>query len=65
MRVKRLLLVNNILNLVEERGIEIFFMFGEGNKHCHSFLEIQIAIDILLVKLFHNKLFQFWTRYVP
>lgn len=39
-------------------------MFGERNKHSDSFLKVQIAVNVLLVQLLHNKLLQFWTGYV-
>ena len=52
--VEGLLLVDDDLNLVEQRRVEVLLVLGEGNKHSDCLLQVQIAVNILLVQLFHN-----------
>lgn len=59
--VEGLLLVNDVLNLVEKRGGEVLLMLGQRNKDGNCFLEVQIAINVLLVQLLHNQLLQLWA----
>lgn len=60
-RVEGLLLINDVLNLVEKRGVEVLLVLGERNKHGDCFLEVQVAVNVLLVQLLHYKLLQFWA----
>ncbi len=55
------LLVDNLLELFEKRVLQESRVFGESQKDSHRLAEIQIAVNVFLVKFGDNCLLEFRT----
>jgi hypothetical protein len=60
-RIEVFLLVENLLDLGEEGVLQVTGVFGKGQKHSCSLVQIQIPVYILFIQLLHHQLLQLRT----
>lgn len=59
--VEGFLLVDDVLEFVEEGGVEVAGQFGEGEEEGHSFPEVDVSVDVVLIELLDDQLLKFRT----